>query len=56
MRKTIQRRAATLVPLGVGAALALGMAAMQPANAATSYTSACVGDPNTSFCGFQENV
>ena len=56
MRETIQRWAATLVPLGAGAALALGMAAMQPASAATSYTSRCVGDPNTSFCGYQENV
>jgi hypothetical protein len=56
MRKTTQRWTATLVPLGVGAALALGITAMQPARAATSYTSACVGDPNTSFCGYQENV
>jgi hypothetical protein len=56
MRKTIKRWAGTLVPLGAGAALALGVAAMQPASAATSYTSRCVGDPNTSYCGYQENV
>jgi hypothetical protein len=56
MRKTINRRASRLIPLGVGAALALGVVAMQPASAATSYTQRCVGDPNTSYCGYQENV